>query len=133
MYWLLNYRIKTGRLNSIEANFLTFIEKFDLIQKIDFHTAATGILDLFFVSQNIQVTDICKFQNVNSFTKMSNHYPIKTKFHVEISCGRGIQQYATLNNRNVVDGQGKSDASDILLPRIQMEKDIASSLCERSG
>ena len=72
--------------NSNEANFLTFIEKFDLIQKIDFHTAATGILDLFFVSENIQVTDICKFQNENSFTRMSNHYPIKTKFHIEISC-----------------------------------------------
>ena len=72
--------------NSIEANFLTFIEKFDLIQKIDFQTAATGILDLFFVSENIQVTDICKFQNENSFTKMSNHYPIKTKVHIEISC-----------------------------------------------
>ena len=44
--------------NSIEANFLTFIEKFDLIKKIDFHTAATGILDLFFVSENIQVANL---------------------------------------------------------------------------
>ena len=72
--------------NSIEANFLTFIEKFDLIQKIDYHTAATGIPDLFFVSENIQVTDICKVQNENSFTKISNYYPIKTKFHIEIAC-----------------------------------------------
>ena len=37
----------TSLQNLIETNFLFFIEKFDLIQKIDFHTAATGILDLF--------------------------------------------------------------------------------------
>ena len=56
---------------------------------------------------------------------------------ISVASGRSIKQYATLNNRNQslhdVDGQGKSDAFNILLPRIRREKDIASSLCERGG
>ena len=32
-----------------------------------------------------------------------------------------------------VDGQGESDAPNIRLPRIRREKDVASSLLERSG
>ena len=49
---------------------------------------------------------------------------------------RGIQQYATLNNGHQsfldVDGQGESNAPDILLPGIQREEDVASSLRQRS-
>ena len=56
---------------------------------------------------------------------------------ISAASGKVIQLYATLNNRNQslhdVDGQGKSDASNNLLPRIRREKDVAPSLCERSG
>ena len=49
---------------------------------------------------------------------------------------RGIQTYATLNNGHQsfhdVDGQGESNAPDILLPGIRRKEDIASSLRERS-
>ena len=52
------------------------------------------------------------------------------------SGGKGVQHYATLSNRHQslhdVGGQGKSNASNILLPGIRREKDVASSLCERS-
>ena len=49
---------------------------------------------------------------------------------------RGLQQYATLNNGHQsfhdVDGQGESNAPDILLPGIRKEEDVASNLRERS-
>ena len=46
------------------------------------------------------------------------------------------QVLGAYNNRNQslhdVDGQGKSDAPDNLLPGVRREKDVASSSCERS-
>ena len=50
---------------------------------------------------------------------------------------RGVQQHATLDNRNQsphdVNGQGESKAPNVLLPRIRREKDVASSFCEGGG
>ena len=49
---------------------------------------------------------------------------------------RSLQQYTTLNDGHQslhdVDGQGESNASDILLPGIRREKDVASDVRERS-
>ena len=49
---------------------------------------------------------------------------------------RGLQQYTALNDGHQslhdVDGQGESNASDILLPGIRGEKDVASGIRERS-
>ena len=49
---------------------------------------------------------------------------------------RGLQKYTTLNDGHQslhdVDGQGESNASDILLPGIRREKDVASGIRERS-
>ena len=48
-----------------------------------------------------------------------------------------LPQYATINNGHqsfhVVDGQGESNAPDILSPGIRREEDVASSLRERSN
>ena len=48
----------------------------------------------------------------------------------------GQKQYTALNDGHQsfhdVDGQGESNASDILLPGIRGEKDIASGIRERS-
>ena len=49
---------------------------------------------------------------------------------------RGLQQYTALNDGHQslhdVDGQGESNASEILLPGIRGEKDVASGIRERS-
>ena len=49
---------------------------------------------------------------------------------------RSLQQYTALNDGHQsfhdVDGQGESNASDILLPGMRREKDVASGIRDRS-
>ena len=56
---------------------------------------------------------------------------------ISAASGRGVQQHATLVNRNQslndVNRQGKSNAPNVLLPGIRRKKDVASSVCEGSG
>ena len=58
------------------------------------------------------------------------------KYLQQVTGSRGLQQYTALNDGHQslhdVDGQGESNASDILLPGIRREKDVASGIRERS-
>ena len=65
----------------MEREFLSIIEENNFQQKIDFNTAASGILDLILVIDN---TDCVNLKQMTSdecqITKMSNHYPIYLSF-----------------------------------------------------
>ena len=61
---------------SMEQILLDFLDQNSFEQKINFPTAATGILDLLFVSKNIEFIKLEPISNNGEFCKMSNHIPI---------------------------------------------------------
>ena len=68
--------IHTRQIDLLSKFFLDFLDKNHLEQKIDFSTAASGILDLLFVSSNIQVLNLEPASFNDNLCKMSNHFPI---------------------------------------------------------
>ena len=57
----------------LENKFLEHLESHALQQKVNFHTASSGILDLFLVSDNVQVVNVVKYQQ----TLLKRLYQIK--------------------------------------------------------
>ena len=68
----------------LENKFLEHLESHALQQKVNFHTASSGILDLFLVSDNVQVVNVVSIEDSN-ISKLSNHYPFEVQFSVKIS------------------------------------------------
>ena len=68
----------------LENKFLEHLESHALQQKVNFHTASSGILDLFLVSDNVQVVNVVSIEYSN-ISKLSNHYPFEVQFSVKIS------------------------------------------------
>ena len=56
---------------------LDLMDESNLIQLIDFSTAVSGILDLFFVSENV---DFIHINRIDDGINISNHYPIAGSF-----------------------------------------------------
>ena len=66
----------------LENSFIGHIESQGLQQKVEFNTAVSGILDLFLVSENVQVVSLSRMKGSN-MSKLSNHYPFEITLSVE--------------------------------------------------
>ena len=67
--------------DQLETEFLQCLDVNNLLQKVNFNTGASGILDLFLVNKGIQIMDIhnCEDQLVQRFSK---HSPMEVPFNI---------------------------------------------------
>ena len=74
---------KVSSDDDLEREFIDYINSMGFQQKIDFNTAASGLLDLLLVTKTIRIVNIEKINDCLTKKKFSNHSPFEFLFNVD--------------------------------------------------